>query len=341
MFQTKVSQTDLSQLSNCRDLSPLMTEEHKGHNENAKADAALAHEVDRALLKDNVLKVIDYYQIDVYVKNGTVSLNGHILNAANKTLIENTIWAIPGTLEIRNNLILDDKLTLEIAASLGKLEHQYGCKFFTSVSHGVVSLNGIVSDENVKSLAEKQAAKNPSVRGVINHVRVSGARLELQSEPFLQPTIGEIIYFLDGVSGIVKQVIINPDNRRVIAMTIQGQFADRGSEIKPLNYGEWIPQRLMLLSTNLVCYLTKVSGFLNISSDQKKQYVEFDPTQFLAPPKNWKPPYPYCLDNVLFPAGQDVMDDQILQELPRSLFAAALEQQPLSEELSANDSLGG
>ncbi|MGZ9226101.1 MAG: hypothetical protein ACXW4M_11160, partial [Anaerolineales bacterium] len=109
-------------------------------------------------------------------------------------------------------------------------------------------MNGIVGDENVKMLAEKCAASHPSVRAVLNNVRVSGTESELHDQPFLQPTIGEIIYFLDGISGVVKQVIINPNNRRVVAMTLWGQFADRRQDLKSSNNGQaWSQESLVVL----------------------------------------------------------------------------------------------
>src|SRR5215211_6303946 len=119
--------------------------------------------------------------MDVHVKNGVVYLSGHIVNTSSRNRIEKAIRAIPGIVGIQNNLVLDDKLTLEVAGSLGKLEHTYGCKFFTGASHGVISLNGNVSDENVKLLAEKRVASHPNVRAVINNVRVSGALQEVQA----------------------------------------------------------------------------------------------------------------------------------------------------------------
>ena len=108
------------------------------------------------------------------MKNGAVYLYGHIVSVTTRRVIS-AVRTIPGILRIDNNLVLDDRLTLEVATSLGELEHTYACKFFTGASHGVISLNGIVSDENVKLLAEKCAASHPQVRGVINNVQVSGA----------------------------------------------------------------------------------------------------------------------------------------------------------------------
>ena len=305
-----------------------------------KTDAAIKGLVDRAIWKDDVLRAIEYSEIEVHVKKGIVHLNGHIASTSSKSRIEYAIRSIPGILGIQNKLVLDDKLTLDVATSLGKLEHIYNCKFFTGASHGVISLNGNVSDENVKLLAEQYASSHPNVRGVINNVHVSGVEHELQHQPFLQPTIGEVIYFLDGISGVVKQVIINPNNRRVIAMIIEGNLTDRRHELNLLTDGKArLPEHLVVVPMNEVRYMTKVSGFLYINSNERERYMDFDSGSFRSPNVNWAPPYPYCPDDVLFPIEQREVEYQILEQLPRPPFVVALQEQALWEQLLANDSL--
>lgn len=307
-----------------------------------KKDAAIKESIDHAIWKDDILRAIEYYEIDVHVKNGVVYLHGHIVSATSKSRVENAIRSVPGILGIQNNLVLDDKLTRDVAVSLGELEHTYDCKFFTGASHGVISLNGNVSDENVKLLAEKRAASNPNVRGVINNVRVSGALQEVQATPFLQPAIGETIYFLDGVAGVVKQVIIDPNNRRVIAMSIEGKFANQRPQIPVGTNGKAEPSKhLVVVAMNEVRYLTKASGFLSIDSNQRNRYVEFNPFRFFTPKKDWKAPHPYCPEDVLFPIEQQEVEYQILEHLPRPPFVVAPQEQVLWEQLLANDSLGG
>ena len=341
MFPAQTSRTNPDELSRCEERSQLM-DHGKSLSKIQNTDMAIKESVDRAIWNDDVLRAIEYYEIDVHVKNGVVYLNGHIVSTTSQNRIEKAIRSIPGIRSIQNHLVLDDKLTNEVAISLGTLEHVHACKFFTGASHGVVSLNGIVGDEQVKWLAEKCVARNPDVRAVINHVRVSGAELELQDQPFLQPTIGEIIYFLDGISGVVKQVIVNPDNRRVVAMTVSGRFADQQQELKSFKNGEArSSERLVVLSMNLVRYLTRTSGFLHISSHERGRYPDFDSASFRAPNVEWTPPYPYCPEDVLFPIEQQSGENHGLQQLPQSPAIVALEEQLLWEQLLANDSLGG
>jgi osmotically-inducible protein OsmY len=342
MFPTQIPQTDSDELLRCGDKSQLLAEEQKGHDENVKTDEALAHEVDHALWKDSAFRATDYNNIDMRVSGAIVYLNGHVSSLTNLRLAEKSLQTIPGLLGVNNHLIPDDRLLAEVSTALGQLESAYDCKFFTGVSHGVVLLSGNVSSINIKLLAEKCAANNPNVRGVINSVYVTGSDLDLPEEPFLQPVIGEEIFFLDGISGTVQQVIINPDNRRVIAMTLRGRFENQRQELKALNDGEArSAERLIVITMNSVRYLTKVSGFLYIKSNEKNRYMDFDPAQFFVPKKDWKAPYPYCPDDVLFLIEQQDMNDRILRQLPGTPILVGLEAQLLREQLPANDSLGG
>ncbi len=342
MLPEQIPRTAPNELFRCRDSSLLIAEGQKGRTGNSKADAALAHEVDNALWKDAAFRATDYDNIGVRVSGGIVYLYGHVISLTNQHRAERVLQAIPGLLGVNNYLVPDDRLVAEVATSLGSLEHTYDCKFFTGVSHGVVLLSGNVSDAKVILLAEKCAASNPNVRGVINSVRVQGRDSDLQDPPFLQPSIGEEIFFLNGISGVVRQVIINPNNRRVVAMTVWGQFTNQRQELRSLNNGEARPpERVIVLSMDLVRYLTRVSGFLTIRSSERTRYMDFDPASFGTPNVDWVPPYPYCSEDVLFPVEYQDADDENVQQLYRSPFGIPTEDQLLREQLLANDSLGG
>ena len=335
MSPAQIPETTSDEFSRCEEPSHLK-DHRKSLSPTQKTDAALQGSIERALGHDDILRAIEYDEIDVHVKKGIVYLHGHIVNTNSKRRIEKAIRSIPGILGIQNKLVLDDKLTLDVAGSLGALEHLYDCKFFTGASHGVISLNGNVRDDNVKLLAEQRAASNPNVRGVINNVHVSGAEHELQDQPFLQPIIGETIYFLDWVSGVVKQVIIDPNNRRVRAMVIQGKFTDQNDKLNALR-----PEHLVVVLMNEVRYLTKVSGFLYIKSNEGKRYVDFDPTHFSTPKNDWIAPHPYCPKDVLFPFEQREVEYQILEQVPqRPPLVFALQEQA-RWELLADENLGG
>jgi osmotically-inducible protein OsmY len=336
MFSVQNPKINPDEFSRCEERTQ-MADHEKKPTLIQKTDATIKNRIDTALWKDDALRATEYDEIDVHVKSGVVYLNGHIVNSVSQRRIEDAIRTIPGIQGIKNNLVLDDKLTLEVAASLGELEHAYDCKFFTGTSHGVVSLGGIVSNEKVKLLAEQCAANNPNVRGVISNIHNLQAWTELQSQPFLQPIIGELIYFLDGISGAVKQVIINPNNRCVIAMVIQGKFTDPQNKKNSLAR---LPEKLVTVPVSVVRYLTKVSGFLYILSSETKQYMDFEANHFFVPNVDWVPPYPYCTADVLFPIKFQDSDSQFLAKPDLFPFGGIIEEASVREQFFATDSLG-
>src|SRR3990172_6533050 len=133
MYKEQVLQTNLDEFSRCEERRQ-MTDHGKSLSPTQKTDAAIKESVYNALWNDNVLRALEYYEIDVHVKNGVVYLYGHIVGSSSQSRIRNAIQGIPGIVEIKNNLVLDDMLTREVARALGDLEHTFNCKFFTGVS---------------------------------------------------------------------------------------------------------------------------------------------------------------------------------------------------------------
>ena len=119
MFPAQIPRINPDEFSRCEERSQ-MIDHGKSLSPIQKTDAAIKESVERAIWNDDVLRAIEYYEIAVHVKNGVVYLNGHIVSTTSQSRIENAIRAIPGILGIQNNLVLDDKLTPEVAASLGK-----------------------------------------------------------------------------------------------------------------------------------------------------------------------------------------------------------------------------
>jgi len=296
-------------------------------------DAAIEEKIHHALWKDDVLRVTDHKEINVKVINRIAYLSGHLLGTTNLQRVEKALQTVDGIHGIHSNMVMDDELKQVVATALGPLEQLDHCKFFTGVSHGVVVLNGKVSSMQVRLLAEQCAASHPSVRGVINYIRVLGIDLDAEDQRLIQPPIGKEISFRDGVSGIIRQVVINPDNRRVISMIIQGHIYDSYRNL-PLSNNSTAQaiEQCIVIPVSVIGHLTNNSGFLTIRSTDYARFQEFDDSLFSAPAREWVPPYPYCHDDVLFP-----VENQPGQTSP----IPETEDQILSEELLANDSLGG
>jgi osmotically-inducible protein OsmY len=266
-----------------------------------KTDALIADEVETALWKDEILRFTDYREVAVRVKDGVVSLTGHIIGIMNQERIETAVGNVKGILGTKIHLIADDKLLLKVAQALIRIERIEGSHVFAKLQNGVVILSGKVMSADVRNLAEKYAGNVPWVRGVINTIVAPGIDVDAEDQRFLQPAIGEEILFSDGLFAFVKQVIINRNNRRVVDIVIQGHFPDRELQsASHMSDEAQSPERLVVIPVSVIRYLTSNTGFLLINSKEITRYQDFDPANFVAPNANWVPPYPYSADNVRF-----------------------------------------
>ncbi len=267
-----------------------------------KTDTSTLNEIEMAIWNDQVLRIIDFHEIDVQVKNGVVSLNGHLSGIENEKRVESAIGSITGILGVRNHLVMDDDLLNKVAEALIPIDQVEGNHVFAKVENGVAGLSGNVVSIQARDLAEQYAANVPSIRGVINGIAAPGIVLDPEEQRFLQPTIGEKIFFHDGLFGFIRQVVINRDNRRVVGMIIQGRFpAQLGASASTTTSDETrAPDRLVVIPVSVIRYLTSTSGFLFIDSSETTRYEDFDPANFVDPDADWIPPYPYFSDAVRF-----------------------------------------
>jgi osmotically-inducible protein OsmY len=300
MIETQTTLTKLDPLFKCQDRPWIAVEEKKHLSSKQKIDRTIARKVDRAMWKDRVLRGTAYGKIDVHVANGIVTLVGHVVSAMNQWRVERAVNSVPGVLGISDRLVEDDQLAVDVASSLAWIEQLYGEKFFTGVQNGVVVLSGTVSSGKIRDLAEHTAAGNPNVRGIINCVRAPGIDLSTEDVRFIQPVIGERIAFSDGLSGTVEQVIINPDNRRVVGMTLRGRFLPKSARVGAAQGNDdRTPIGLVVIPVNSILALTQTSGMLSMASSDSSQVQVFERANYFIPKSGWIPPFPYCPAEVL------------------------------------------
>ena len=107
----------------------------------------------------------------------------------------------------------------------------------------------------------------PWVRGIINEIHAPGIVLNPEDQRFLQPLIGKELLFKDALSVTIRKVVINPHNRRVVAVVVLGRFPDPLRKDQNSGYrGESNPERLVVLPVHLILYLTRSAGFIQINS---------------------------------------------------------------------------
>ncbi|HXQ38870.1 MAG TPA: BON domain-containing protein, partial [Anaerolineales bacterium] len=118
MFPVQIPRINPDEFSRCKERRQI-TEHGKSLSPIQKTDAVIKENIYGAIWNDDVLRAMEYSEIDVHVKNGVVYLDGHIASTISQSRIENAMRAIPGIPGIQNNLILDDRLTHEVATALG------------------------------------------------------------------------------------------------------------------------------------------------------------------------------------------------------------------------------
>jgi osmotically-inducible protein OsmY len=264
-----------------------------------QTDIAITYEVENNLWEDAILRAAGYNEVAIRVENGIVFVTGHIPGIMNQGRVEEAIRKVEGVLGVKNFLIADDKLLLKVSEALVQVQRGAGNQVFAKVENGVVFLSGEVTSTEDRHAAEVCVASIPWVRAVINGLAAPGVNLETEDQRFIQPLIGEEIYFRDGFAGVVDQVIINPDNRRVVALVLQGRFPVRQEvsedKIPEQNLSS---ERKIVIPVSVIRYLTNDSGFLLIDSSDTSQYQDFDTLRLTTPETDWVPPYPYPLRSV-------------------------------------------
>lgn len=264
-------------------------------------DAVLAEKIDHAIWENNALWMTYYSEFHASVKDGVVTLRGHVPTSFDKRTVETTVKSVAGVLGIENQLVADYDLTIAVAQALSRDEHTHLAMISVNSRKGIVSLSGHVECASVQYAAEGIAASIPNVCGVINYIQAPGISIDPAEDRFLQPPIGREVYATDMLLGTVEKVIINPHNRRVMAILIHGNFPDP----KNVDSSGWpqegtFQRRQVILPSRLIDYVTQASASLNIDSLEAAGYADYDAAQYAPPPEDWLPPYPYYKDDILF-----------------------------------------
>ena len=265
-----------------------------------RSDSVLAAGVGKALWDDVALRQTEYRQIDVKVKNSTVYLCGYVSLPSIKVRAERAALKAQGIWELENLLTVDSDLTFAVAQAIGKDVRTRKARIFTGSHNGFITLSGETSELEARIAAQEQAVSIPNVRGVFNSIRVSGEDIHTGDQRALQPTIGAGIYATDTLVGVVRKVIINPDNRLVIAILAKAVFPDptqkggNGLWSEPL-----YEERSIIIPIDVVRHQSKFDVFLKVTGAETEVFETFDAYSYASPDEGWQPPYPYTSADVL------------------------------------------
>jgi osmotically-inducible protein OsmY/sporulation protein YlmC with PRC-barrel domain len=271
-------------------------------------DPVIAEEVDQALWRDEVLRIIDYEAIDFDVQDGVVTLRGYASTSTNKKRAERVVRKVPGVLDVENRLITDEEVAIAVSKALGRDERTRHQNILVSARHGVVTLNGEMESAEDWAAAEEVAASISQVRGVVNYIRAPGVEVAVPPQVW-QPRVGQDVYAEDMFLGHVDRVIVNPHNRLVSAIVVRGSFPDQ-ERWQPgmLPYEVPRSERQVVIPIESVRYVTISGVLLSINAVDAARYPDFDLNGFVVPHVEWQPPYPYTHDDVLLVPDENLTE---------------------------------
>ena len=118
--------------------------------------------------------------IVVAVSGGVVTLNGEVPSLMHKRLAGVLAWWVPGTRDVVNGLEEvpgeednDDELTDAVRLALEKDPFVNAVKISVTTQDWIVTLDGLVPNETMKQMAERDAWYVLGVKEVINRIDVS------------------------------------------------------------------------------------------------------------------------------------------------------------------------
>jgi osmotically-inducible protein OsmY len=265
-----------------------------------RPDSTLVVEVERALWEDVILRRAESNRIHVSARSGVIGLEGYVSNSTQKARAEEAARRVPGVLAVQNCLVADDDLKIAAAGATAKIPLSYRERIFVGAHNGFIMLNGEVSTVEARMEAEARAGDVAQIRGIINTIRVPDAGIEFPEPRAVQPRIRAEVYSTDMALGYVERVILNPVNRLVIAVLVDGRFPDPNE-----NRARWFPgdeamvQRKVVIPVHTIRFLTNTAVFLEINSIEASRLKDFDPDGFVLPEASWRTPYPYHREDVL------------------------------------------
>lgn len=191
-------------------------------------DQEIKRTIEQALWKDELIRlgVFAYTPIEVAVRDGIVTLRGHVNTSAERQRIQEIAQEVRGVQGLENRLVVDYQVEVAVAQALAHdprtREHivQVNSRF------GHVFLQGQVPSLEIQRAAEEVAAVLQG-RGVINRLRTpdtpAAPRTALR---IVEPRVGQDVYAVNVHIGQVDKVVISPRSRRVSAVIVRGKLPD-------------------------------------------------------------------------------------------------------------------
>lgn len=149
-----------------------------------RSDAELQQEVE-SILFDLTPMHVDLKGMTIRVLDSVLYLDGNISSSLRADIAQDQVYGVQGLLEIKNNLVGDDRLAADLARALGQDNRTRDLPIGVYPRLGVVRLSGAVHTAQQKVAAEEIARQFPGVRSVDSNLIVDPATdmLHVMSAP--------------------------------------------------------------------------------------------------------------------------------------------------------------
>jgi osmotically-inducible protein OsmY len=261
-----------------------------------RPDPILIIEVKRALREERILRGAQTGGIHVNARYGFIGLNGYVPDSSQRARAEKAACRIPGVLGVENRLVVDRDLKIAATKAVAQIPDVPMKSIFVGAHNGFITLKGEVPSLESRRAAEQLVGDVPQIRGVLNTLRVPGLAVEFPEPHALQPSIGARVYATDLVLGHIEQVIVNPVNRLVTAILVDGMFSEPRENRMHWFFDDVIVQRKAVIPVHIIQHMTDTAVFLGVAASK---FEDFNPASFALPDLNWQPPYPYQRKHVL------------------------------------------
>jgi len=254
------------------------------------SDDSIQSEIWKKVCQYGEIRALGMDSFSISVQKGFVLLTGHVSKKYHRDLMEEIARSTSGVNTVRNMLVVDSDLTIQVAERLSKDARTHSFIFPAGCSNGWVRLGGVVPRRELQIAAEEIAAQVPSVRGVLIRPGVIGETPEPERRA-IQPQIHAKTYDYNRQAGVVTQVVIQPRNRLVTHAVVKTSDFRDGK----LMFHEY------LVSVQAMDVVNKESIFLKRNGPSLNAFPIFDPSNYPLAQSDWQPPYPYAAGDVRCP----------------------------------------
>jgi hypothetical protein len=258
--------------------------------QSSPSDLDLLAELEEALWRDPVIRVLDRQSLSVEVSKGEVFLSGHVASTVQCRRVEAIVWDVPGVRAVHNRVVADLELATAVAQALAEDPRTLRYSIRVGAYHGWIQMSGDVP-ESVANAAEAVAARVPHVRGIIGLPLASANRQGGKKHYPFQPLLGSEVFASDGLAGTVSQVVINPRNRLVSHIAVLTRLEAQAPAAR----------RQVAVPVEAVDLVTDGGVFLKESAKDLAERPVFDEADYPHAAPDWVPPYPYLPGTIRWP----------------------------------------